>query len=505
MVEEKLSKLCSNLAYSQNEEFSNEIINSTIHELKKLWNWYGYAKVFGELSKSWNLPKAITFFNRIDLSINSSGKISTIATHYRRCYNGGIERVQAQLMNLWVQMGYKVVLFTEEPENDLDYAYPDSVKRILIPSPDKIVERLSILERACIEEKVDLYVNHNWDNSSVLWECMTLKMLHIPFIQYVHGHFAWNIWMNRNSLYQPELFKLCNLVLSLSETNARFYQLCGCKSYMVQNPIPKDLIENKDVSCLNSKHILMVGRLSIEKHPMDALRIFKIVHEKVPNAVLDIVGGDDYDFIPRISSYIEQNDLKRAVIIHGKKIQSEIAEFYKNSACVIFTSEMEGYPMVILESKAYGLPLIMYELPYLSLVKDGKGVVSVKQGDIDAMAKSIIKLLNNDEYRINLGKEARESFETFKAYDIESTWEKIITLCSTGEYSPNDLAYFNPDNVMYADKFIEPMLLDSIKKGYDYVVETNFYYKFGRKILQIPRKLKHVLLAMKGVLKHGEK
>lgn len=505
MTEENISKLCLDLLYSKHEESSDEIIDSTLSELKKMWSEYGCAAVFGELSKIWSLPKAITFFNSIDMGTSNVGKIATIATHYRRCYNGGIERVQAQLMNLWVQMGYKVVLFTEEPENELDYLYPDSVKRIIISSPNDIGERLTALEQACIKEQVDLYVNHNWDNSSVLWECMTLKIHNIPFVQYVHGHFAWNIWVNKNSLYQPELFKICDLVLSLSETNARFYQLCGCRSYMVQNPIPEDLVNNTEVSKLNSKHILMVGRLSIEKHPMDVLEIFKNVLTEVDDAVLDIVGGDDYDFFSKITSFVEKNNIQKSVVIHGPKNQSEIAEFYKKSACVVFTSEMEGYPMVILESKAYGLPLVMYELSYLSLVKDGKGIVSVKQGDIQAMSTSIIKLLKDKEYRMKLGKQARESFVSFNAYDIAGAWTQIFKLCLERESVVDNPAYFNPNDIPYADKFIEPMLLDKIKKGYDYVVENNYYYQVGRKMLAFPRAIKHMLSAVKGTLKYGKK
>ena len=156
MTEENISKLCLDLLYSKHEESSDENIDSTLSELRKMWSEYGCAAVFGELSKIWSLPKAITFFNSIDMGTSNVGKIATIATHYRRCYNGGIERVQAQLMNLWVQMGYKVVLFTEEPENELDYLYPDSVKRIIISSPNDIGERLTALEQACIKEQVDL-------------------------------------------------------------------------------------------------------------------------------------------------------------------------------------------------------------------------------------------------------------------------------------------------------------------------------------------------------------
>lgn len=37
---------------------------------------------------------------------NKKGEIKTIATNYICACHGGIERVNAQLMTLWIQMGY---------------------------------------------------------------------------------------------------------------------------------------------------------------------------------------------------------------------------------------------------------------------------------------------------------------------------------------------------------------------------------------------------------------
>ena len=504
MEEIDLKKLCKKLAYSKKSELSDDIFDETVSSLRLMWPKFGHAIVLGELSKIWSIEKAVPFFERVNLKTNNRNEIKTIATHYRRCCNGGVERVQAQLMNLWMRGGYKVILLTEEPECNLDYSYPMDVKRVIIPTTENMTDRLTSIQKVCMEERVDLYVNHSWQNDSVLWECMLLKLIHIPFVQYIHGHFAWSIWKNKDRLYEPEIFRLCDLVISLSETNARFYQLCGCQSYLIQNPVPEDLAVNTDVSRLDSKHVLLVGRLSDEKHPMDALMIFKKVHDYIPEAVLDIVGGDESDYVLQINDFIKENKLHSSVILHGKKNQAEVAEFYKNSSCVIFTSEMEGYPMVILESKAYGLPLMMYELPYLALVKDGRGVVAAKQGDINSMANNIIKLLKDDAYRISLGKEARESFETFNSYDLEGNWKNIIMLCSFDKDTVKTPSYFDPDEVSFADKFIEPMLLEGMKKGYDYILKNNIDYFVGRKILLFPRKIKAIFYSVKRILGYAK-
>lgn len=494
MSNQKLIKKCKELDYSKSYILTDSIIESTISSLKILFSTYEYSNVFGALAKIWPQEKAIPFFNKASYKMPTRDNIKTIATHYHRAYNGGIERVQAQLMTIWVRMGYNVILFTEEPENPLDFPYPSSVKRIIIPTPSNLNHRLDTIQKYAQEEHIDIFVNHCWENPSVLWECMLLKMLNIPYIQYLHAHFAWSIADAKKYLYQPELFKLCNIVLSLSETNARFYQLCGCNSFLVQNPIPEDLTNNMSLSELSSNHILMIGRLSPEKRPMDAIQIFKLVHDQYPNIILDIVGGDDGNFISQMQEYIHANKLTNSVIFHGRKTATEIAEFYRNSLCVLFTSEMEGYPMVVLESKCFGLPLVMYELPYLALTKDGKGILTAPIGNLKKMSEHIIRLLSDITFRKNLGTDAKESFDTLSSYSLENTWQTIISICSSNDSSIESSAYFNPNNIPFADQFIEPMLLDAVKKGFDNVLESNLDYQVGKKILKFPRFCRNALL-----------
>lgn len=142
-------------------------------------------------------------------------------------------------------------------------------------------------------------------------------------------HIFWDL--AKNYLCKPQVFKLCDIVLPLSETNARFYQLCGCNSYIVQNPIPEDLSNSNALSNLDSKHILWVGRLAPDKNPMDALKIFRLVHKQQSDVILDIVGGPEDgggELISNLKSYVLKYNLQNNVIFHGKKEQSEIEGFY---------------------------------------------------------------------------------------------------------------------------------------------------------------------------------
>ena len=495
-IEKEIINECSRLTYTKSVSLDKALIDDTAYELKGMWGKYGYSRVLAALSVVWTFDKAVTFFSYFHKNVCSGNRPRTIATIYHKGYNGGVERVNAELMTLWKEMGYNVVFFTSEEENPLDYHYPDSVKRIVI-SGKNMFERLEQLQTYCISEQVDMLVYHDWTNQNFIWECMLVKMMKIAVVLYCHGHFSWSFGSGKMALYQPEAFKLADLVVSLSETNARFYQLCGCNSYAVHNPVPTDL-----KSCTPGKgrlrnHILLIGRISNEKYPMEAMQIFKVVHEEMPDAVLDIVGDGDEALIDEMKTFASDNNLSASIVFHGKKSVDEITDFYSSCGVMLFTSKMEGYPMVVLEAKAYGIPLVMYDMPFLSLTKDGLGVLTATVGDIATMAENIVRIMSDVKVYSQLENDARQSFDNLLAINHGKVWEDIIAIACEGK-NIEDRAYYKVEDMKDTDRNIMPVLIEKMKLGYDNAVSGNIYYRVGKGILKYPQIVKHFV---RGLLK----
>lgn len=497
--EDALHRQVSELRYSRTDNLSDEVFGETLAELKKLWTQYGYARVLGELSRQWSIEKALAFFEKMEWNAAKPKNIRTIGTSYHRGYNGGVERVQAQLMTLWVNMGYRVVLFSEEPANPLDFSYPSSVNRILIPKTTDMSERLLALQKGIEEEGVDVLVNHDWSNCAALWEVMLLKMMDVAYVTHVHNQFGRAFINGKPGIYLPRIFQMSDVVVALSESSARFFQLCGCKTYLVENPIPEDLRQIKELAPLNSRSVLMVGRIAAQKNPMEAIRAFKLAHDACPDAVFDVVGADSEGYMGRMARYCAENGITSSVTFHGAKNNEEVSRFYRDSACVLLTSKTEGYPMVLLEAKAHGVPIAMYDQSYLTLVKDKRGIMTAPAGDVRGVADNIIRLLRDDKLRQDCGRAAREDFELHSAYDFSHVWTDIFTLCENSE-TVNAKAYFDPASVTEADQFIIPQFLDAIEKSYDNLLNQSVDYRVGKKLLRVPRKLKHMLKKLKGMV-----
>ena len=493
MSDKQILKKCKDLPYSNTCTLDDEVFFLTESKLSQLYAEYGDARVLAELYTLWSFEKAVSFFEKIRWEDINSREPKTIATMYYRGYNGGVERVNAELMKLWIGMGYRVVFISKEEKSPQDYPYPDLVKRVVIPGDD-MTQRLLLLQKCCKEEKVDLVINHEWAQNSFLWECVLMKRMKIPYIQYCHGHFSFCLDWSRDYLFQPEAFKLCNLVLSLSEVNARFYQLSGCNTYRVNNPIPDDLkIETGDVKEMKS-HILWVGRIAEEKYPMDALKVFKIIRSRCPDAVLDIVGDEDKRIAKEMQLYVNNEGLNELVVFHGKKDTYELASFYRSCACVLFTSKMEGYPMIVLESKAYKCPLVMYNLTFLSLIRDGLGVLTSPIGDLSALADNVVRILKDDRLRKKLAVEAGESFASLKKYDLRKTWKRIIDITCKITEDFSDPDYYTVDDISDIDLSVIPAIFDKMKIGYNNNLFNSRDYKVGNSLLKIPRIIKNVLM-----------
>lgn len=97
-----------------------------------------------------------------------------------------------------------------------------------------------------------------------------------------------------------------------------------------------------------------VGRLSPEKNHRRLLRAFRLVHEEHPNTRLVIIGdGPQKNWLRKL---VRNYDLEGSVIFTGQ--QDNPYAIMAACDCFVLSSDYEGQPMVILEARVLGLPVI---------------------------------------------------------------------------------------------------------------------------------------------------
>lgn len=353
--------------------------------------------------------------------------IKTLGIYYHRMGKGGVQRVISLLLPLYLEMGYQVVLFTDEYEPEVEYEIPPQVKRIVLSSALTISYadygvRAKEITKAMVEYKIDVMLYQASECRTLVYDMLLVKGMGIPFCVCVHGLFSAEL-LNSNALIREKIktFKVVDRLIVLSETEKTFWEIFGIPATYIPNPIQEMAEVEK-----TEEYILWLGRLeSITKQHMDAINIMNKVVKVHPDARMKIVGNEvTHDARKNMLKRIATLKLENNIEVCDYSINVE--DYYRTAKIFLVTSATESFSMTVVESKGYGIPLVTYEMPYLETLKDKKGYLSVPQNDLEGAAGAIIQLIEDEELRRHLGKEARESYENLRTYPLLESWRKVL-------------------------------------------------------------------------------
>lgn len=458
---------------------------------EKLLYEFSGAEIVGELAANYNEDSAICFDCICSEKPKKIKEIKTVGTFYYRIYNGGTEKVVSLLIKLWIDMGYNVVLFTDESVCEKDYMIPRQTKRICLENTCKNTSRTDYIKRAkelaeyIKQYKIDVMVYHAWMEPLLIWDMLLIKRMYVPFVLYTHGVFA-TIYHNRDKITEKwhNIYRRCDRIICLTRVSEKFYRMLGCRVNYIQNPV-EDVLKSAPQAKLLEHNILWIGRFSEEKHPLDAILVFEKVFQHFPEAELYLVGEGNTYWNDKLRQSILSKEWKNKVHFCG--YQEKVESFYLNASVMILTSDFEGYCLTLLESKAYGIPCVMYELPYLALTKDKKGIKEVPIGNKQAMADEVIHLLMDGKYRQKIGESARKSFEQIQNFDLALCWKDIF--CQIEQGICNDMTQED-------EKMMLQLLIDQSNIGIQKILaerDNRLEVKVGRKIIYWPKRINDFL------------
>ena len=118
----------------------------------------------------------------------------------------------------------------------------------------------------------------------------------------------------------------------------------------------------------------------------------------------------------RMTRFVEKHKLPRVQFVN---FTSTPEEYYKESEILCLTSDFEGCPMVLLEAQQYGCTTIAFNCSYGVqdiLSPNWTNGVHIPNGDIDAYAEALIRLMKDDELRLSI---KRNGIENIKRFSIE--------------------------------------------------------------------------------------
>jgi glycosyltransferase involved in cell wall biosynthesis len=166
--------------------------------------------------------------------------------------------------------------------------------------------------------------------------------------------------------------------------------------------------------------ILMVGSLRWQKGYPDALNAFAKFHENRPDWRLDIAGvGPLHE---ELEARTRDLHLEDSVRFLGMRSRDQVATLMRESRLFLLSSVSEGFPKVLLEASASGLPIVTTDVGSCrDLAEEGVGL-AVEAGNPDAITTALESMaVDEDLWRSS----SKRGPEVAKEHSWEATADVV--------------------------------------------------------------------------------
>lgn len=177
-----------------------------------------------------------------------------------------------------------------------------------------------------------------------------------------------------------------------------------------------------------NKIALFAGRFLNEKGLSRMLEAWKIVVDKRPDWTLRLVGeGDLKEELVRLSKTlgIENN------VVFAETTKNIVAE-YCNASLFLLTSRFEGFGLVLVEAMQCGVPCVSFDCPYgpADIIDNGHDGILVETGNVEEFATAVLKLINDNELRREMGKAAQIKAKKYLPEVVMPQWMDLFNRLS---------------------------------------------------------------------------
>lgn len=258
------------------------------------------------------------------------------------------------------------------------------------------------------------------------------RKLGLPSVVSVHGvfadrgfavNFAQFVYLRTLGL---EVFRSADRVVCLTRGDVEEVVRFGCpfdKVRLVPNAV--DTERFKPCKEREDNLVVWVGRFVPEKGLEYMIKAAKIVAEECREVKFLLIGYGPLK--AKVMKLTHDLGLLDTVRFTGPLSRDEVAKVLGKAAVFAFPSLREGLPLAVLEAMACGLPVVGSNIPGVNdTVRHRENGLLTPSKDPKALAAGILALLNDRNFRMRLGKRARElTLEKYSWDIITGMIEKI--------------------------------------------------------------------------------
>lgn len=203
---------------------------------------------------------------------------------------------------------------------------------------------------------------------------------------------------------------------------------------------------------LKNHIIVAAGRYAYQKGYDMLIKAFSLIAKEYPDWILKIYG--EGSLAKEYNLLIHKYGLENRIILEpgSDKMNEKLSE----ASIHVCSSYYEPFGMVIIEGFAMGIPCVSFACDGPSeIITDGYDGILVPKEDIEALANAMERLMTNEQFRLELGKNA---YESSKKYDINSVGKNFQDL--VGQVQKLKFQKQNKEADLKKDKDTEILKID---------------------------------------------
>ena len=359
------------------------------------------------------------------------GPIRHLAVFVAGLRGGGAERCASLLLKHFSEMpDLKICLIQNSPRKPTDYPCPESVEIIVLPKG--FYSRQAQLLPVLREKKIDTCIFFDHYLSDSFFDILGAMQLGIRTIGMERNNFSYPCFLGEFDLLQlrQTVYSGVDLLTCLSRADEYLWNQQGIRTRYLPSPLTFGF-SSKLFTEKKEKNMVFIGRMVPGKGVQDVLKATALIRRKHPEAKLFMLGAfSDPVFEQEIRELTEDLQLNGNVEFTGF---TKVENYICRSAVHLMPSNVEGYPMTLMEVKSYGVPTVAYSLPYLEAGKEEYGTLMVPQQDYRAMAEKVSELFSDFDQLNQLGRRAWESLQFFNNDVAFTRWRHIFEWFATGQ------------------------------------------------------------------------
>ena len=168
---------------------------------------------------------------------------------------------------------------------------------------------------------------------------------------------------------------------------------------------------------------IFVGRLVGDKGINEMIQTFKKISSETERVKLILVGPFESDLDPLEKETMQEITTNKGIISIG--YQKDVRPYLAISQCLTFPSYREGFPNVVMQAGAMGLPSIVTNINGCNeIIIEGENGTIIPVKDPDSLYQAMRKMADDISFRTQLQQNARPM--VISRYEQKIVWEAIL-------------------------------------------------------------------------------